>query len=178
MKKKYMIYLFGIYSWFENIVGLILEVFPPFFRHILYKFLLRNLGTDTYIDYNTYFRYSRRIIIGNNTVINRGCKFFGSYFNKSVRIEIGNNVAIAPFCCFYSAGHDYEYIDLPDTAASIIIKDNVWIGGGSVILPGVTIGEGSVIGAGAVVTNDIPDWSVAVGNPARVIKSRKIKKAR
>jgi acetyltransferase-like isoleucine patch superfamily enzyme len=167
--------LFGIYSWLENIVCLILELLPPFIRHILYKLLLKNLGSDTYIDYNTYFRYSRRIVIGNNTVINRGCKFFGSYFNKSVTIEIGNNVAIAPFCCFYSAGHDYEYIYLPDTAASIIIKDNVWIGGKSIILPGVTIGEGSVIGAGSVVTKDILPWSIAVGNPAKVIKSRKIK---
>lgn len=175
MKKRNAMHMFGIYSWLENIVCLILDVLPPSFRRVLHKLLLKNLGPDTYIDYNTYFRYSKRIIIGSNTVINRGCKFFGSYFEKSVIIEIGNNVAIAPFCCFFSAGHDYEYIDLPDIAASIIIKDNVWIGGKSIILPGVTIGEGSIIGAGSIVTKDIPAWSIAVGNPAKVIKSRKIK---
>jgi acetyltransferase-like isoleucine patch superfamily enzyme len=61
---------------------------------------------------------------------------------------------------------------LDDTAASVIIEDNVWIGGGSIILPGVTIGSGAVIGAGSIVIKSVPPFSVAVGNPARVIKAR------
>ena len=87
-------------------------------------------------------------------------------------IVIGNNVAIAPEVKIFSASHDYQDISLPDYGEGIYIEDYVWIGGGAIILPGVKIGKGSVIGAGSIVTHDIPDWSVAVGNPARVIKKR------
>ena len=87
------------------------------------------------------------------------------------KVKIGDNCFLAPNVAIYTAGHPiypstrnsaYEY------GKAITIGDNVWIGGNSVICPGVTIGSNVVIGAGSVVTRNIPDWCVAVGNPCRV----------
>ena len=89
------------------------------------------------------------------------------------RVKIGDNCLLAPNVAIYAVGHPlhpvtratgYEY------GAPVTIGDNVWIGGNSVVVPGVTIGSNVVIGAGSVVTRDIPDWSLAVGNPCRVIR--------
>ena len=89
------------------------------------------------------------------------------------RVRIGENAQIAPNVSIYTAGHPvhpatrntlYEY------GVDITIGDNVWIGGNSVICPGVHIGDNCVIGAGSVVTKDIPAWSVATGNPCRVLR--------
>ncbi len=89
------------------------------------------------------------------------------------RVTIGNNVFIGPNVGIYTAGHpeevdlrirDYEY------AHPVTIGNNVWIGGHACILPGVSIGDNAIIGAGSVVTHDIPAGSVAVGNPCRVVR--------
>ena len=88
-------------------------------------------------------------------------------------VTIGDNCQMAPNVAIYTAGHPvypttrnsaYEY------GKAVTIGDNVWIGGNTVILPGVYIGNNAVIGAGSVVTKDIPDWCIAVGNPCRVQK--------
>lgn len=92
-------------------------------------------------------------------------------------ITIGANVAIAAHCCITSLNHDYRYNLIsqgPIIKKSVVIEDDVWLGYGVIVLPGVTIGKGSVIGAGAVVAHDIPPYSIAVENPARVIKKREI----
>ncbi|WP_305068785.1 sugar O-acetyltransferase [Lacticaseibacillus sharpeae] len=88
-------------------------------------------------------------------------------------ITIGNNVKIGPRVNLLTAGHPIDAqtrISLLEFAAPITIGDNTWLGGNVTVLPGVTIGSNSVIGAGAVVTKDIPDGVVAVGNPARVLR--------
>ena len=74
----------------------------------------------------------------------------------------------------FAASQDYSRLVLTDKVGDIVIGDYVWIGGGAIILPGVTIGEGSIIGAGSVVSRDIPPYSVAIGSPAKVIKHRTI----
>lgn len=107
-------------------------------------------------------------------MINRGCRFYASHYHKDVRIRIGDHVAVAPEVSFFAAGHDYRQLSLPDTAASITVGNYVWIGARSVILQGVTIGEGAVIAAGSVVTRDVPPYTVAAGVPARVIKKREL----
>lgn len=92
------------------------------------------------------------------------------------QITIGNRVQIGPMCYICDFDHDINVnVENPfsrpiTTFAETIIEDDVWIGAGSKILKGVTIGEKSVIGAGSVVTKNIPPFSIAVGNPARVIK--------
>ena len=93
-------------------------------------------------------------------------------------ITIGNQVHIAPHVMMFAANHNFADTDIPIykqgvEGAPITIEDDVWVAGKVMITAGVRIGHGSVIGAGAVVTKDIPPWSVAVGVPARVIRTRK-----
>ena len=112
--------------------------------------------------------YGENIFIGDNSFIN---------FNVSMvdlgKIKIGNGVLIGPGTGLFTAIHPID----PEIRATgiekgvdIILEDDVWIGGNATILPGVTIGKGSIIGAGSVVTKDIPKMTIAVGNPAKVIR--------
>ena len=115
-----------------------------------------------------YCDYGKNIRVGKN--------FFANYqltLLDCAPVTIGDNVQIAPNVSIYTAGHPlhpdsrnsgYEY------ALPITIGDNVWIGGNVVICPGVTIGDCAVIGAGSVVTRDVPPWTVAAGNPCRVLR--------
>jgi acetyltransferase-like isoleucine patch superfamily enzyme len=162
------------YFWIVDLFFYCLNLLPSIFRFPIYKLTLQSIGSGCLIDSGVYIRYPWKFSIGNNSTINRKCSFYGSALFKDCQIKIGNNVAIGPECIFFAAGHDYLRINLPDTASSIIIEDNVWVGGRSIILPGVTISEGAVVGAGSVVTKNVPSWSVVVGNPARIIKKREI----
>jgi len=106
--------------------------------------------------------------VGNNFFANFNCVFLDCNF-----ITIGNNVFLGPNVQIYAAYHPVvaaERIKGPELASPVIIEDNVWIGGGSIICAGVTIGENTTIGAGSVVVKDIPANVVAVGNPCRTIK--------
>ena len=113
-----------------------------------------------------YCDYGSHIEVGKNFYANYNCTII-----DVAKVKIGDNCLLAPNVAIYTAGHPiypstrnsaYEY------GKSVTIGDNVWIGGNTVICPGVTIGSNVVIGAGSVVTRDIPDWCVAVGNPCRV----------
>lgn len=111
--------------------------------------------------------------IGNNTHIQSRCQF-SAYKSP---ITIGNNVQIAPSCSFYSYDHatnlGQNIIDLPlSSKGGIVIDDDVWVGCGVIVLDGVHLGKGCVIGAGSVVTSDIPENAIAVGAPAKVRKMR------
>ena len=94
-------------------------------------------------------------------------------YTKIGRVSIGDNVFIGPNCGFYTSGHplDYETRNKGlEYAKPIKVGNNVWIGGNVCVMPGVTIGDNVVIGAGSVVTRDIPSNVVAVGNPCKVLK--------
>jgi maltose O-acetyltransferase len=109
------------------------------------------------------------IKLGKNILINYDCVLL-----DTGEISIGNNVLIGPGTKIVTAEHPCEAEKRKDWSVScrpIRIEEDVWIGAGAIVLPGVTIGARSVIGAGSVVTRDIPPDSVAVGNPARVIRS-------
>jgi acetyltransferase-like isoleucine patch superfamily enzyme len=113
------------------------------------------------------------IKIGSDTHIQPWCQFSAYKGN----IIIGNSVQIAPGCAFYPYEHGFAPGELImkqalKTKGSIIIEDDVWLGFGVIILDGVRVGKGAVVGAGAVVTHDIPEGSIAVGVPARGIKTR------
>ena len=164
--------LFSYYSYLSSLGWKIMDVFPPFFRYIFFYALLGHLGKRGNIDYQTYMRNMKKIFIGDNVWINRGCRFFASFHVKDAKIVIGNNVAIGPNVTIFGAGHDYSKLLLPDTAATVQIEDDVWIGGNATVLQGVTIGKGAVVAAGAVVSKNVEPYSVVAGVPAKKIKKR------
>ena len=113
--------------------------------------------------------YGYNIEIGENFFANHNTVIL-----DAAKVTFGDNVFIAPNCGFYTAGHpiDTERRNQGlEYAYPITVGDNVWIGGGVQVMPGVTIGSNVVIGGGSVVVHDIPDNSVAVGNPCRVIRA-------
>ena len=123
---------------------------------------------DAFINPPFYCDYGSNIEAGKNLFINYNCTIL-----DVARVKIGDNCQMAPNVAIYTAGHPiypvtrnsyYEY------GKEITIGDNVWIGGNAVICPGVHIGDHVVIGAGSVVTKDIPAWSLAAGNPCRVLR--------
>ena len=122
-----------------------------------------------HIEANFFCDYGYNIKLGKNFYANHNLIIL-----DGAPVIIGDNVMIAPNVGIYTTGHP---IDVAQRIAgiafshAITIGNNVWIGGGVNICPGVTIGDNCVIGAGALVTQDIPDNSIAVGNPCRVIKS-------
>ena len=128
------------------------------------------VGYDTFI-YRTHGQPGT-ISIGDNVTI--GCHCTLDY---SGHLIIENNVVISEGVKIYSHSHDvYKYTHkIPDnvTQNNTIIRNNAWIGAGSIILPGVTIGSFSVIGAGSVVTHDVPDGCIYAGNPAKKIGDNK-----
>ena len=91
------------------------------------------------------------------------------------KITIGTKVAISREAFICTASHDITKPNRPLITAPIIICDGVWICARAIILPGVTIGEGAIVAAGAVVTKDVEPWSVVAGNPAKFIKKRELK---
>lgn len=114
-----------------------------------------------------------RIEIGKNCVIG-----MNSHITAIGYISIGNNVLTGRNCLITDNSHGFinrEELDMPPMSRmlsheDVVIGDNVWIGENVCILPGVRIGKGSIIGAGSIVTKDVPDYSVAAGNPVRIIK--------
>ncbi len=115
-----------------------------------------------YCDYGYNIEIGKNFFANHNLVILDGAK-----------VSFGDNVFIAPNCGFYTAGHpiDFERRNKGlEYAYSIKVGNNVWIGAGVQVMPGVTIGDNVVIGGGSVVTKDIPSNVVAVGNPCRVLR--------
>lgn len=143
--------------------------------------LLGGRGTNLWITAPFYVDYGNNIFFGNNCEVNMNCTFLDDN-----RIVIGDNALIAPNVQIYTAFHptnaadrfgppreDGSFAFCKTQTAPVIIGNNVWIGGGAILLPGVTIGDNVVIGAGSIVTKDIPANSVACGNPCRVIRENR-----
>jgi maltose O-acetyltransferase len=131
--------------------------------------LLGSLGEGAVVRGPIYVDYGENLHIGPGTFVN-----YGLVALDVARIEIGADCQLGPNVQLLTAYHPTEPGPRRaklEAAAPIALGDNVWLGGGAIVLPGVTIGEDSVVGAGAVVTKDLPAGVVAVGNPARVVRS-------
>ncbi|WP_420196379.1 sugar O-acetyltransferase [Lapidilactobacillus dextrinicus] len=134
----------------------------------LERTLFGKAGQNLYVNPPINVDYGCHITVGDNFYANMDCIFLDVN-----RVTIGNNVMVGPRVGFYTAGHpivaDIRIEDL-EFGSPIVVEDNVWIGGSTVILPGVTIGKNAIVGAGAVVTKDVPANSIVGGNPAKVIR--------
>lgn len=137
-------------------------------RKEIIKELFKSTGENVHVEQTFHCDYGCHISVGENFYANYDCIMV-----DVCEIIIGDNVLLAPRVGIYMAGHPIDAAvrnEGLEFGKPVIIGDNVWIGGNAVINPGVTIGSGVVIGSGSVVTKDIPDHVVAVGNPCRVLR--------
>lgn len=141
-----------------------------YYRRFLVSRIIKKCGKD--INIERYARFNKNIELGNNSGI-------GSHCHVAPGTIIGDNVMMGPEVVMYCRNHNIDRTDIPMCQQGfaemkpIKIGNDVWIGRRVIILPGVVIGDGCVIGAGTVVSKSLPPYSVAVGNPAKIIKNRK-----
>lgn len=137
-----------------------------------------SIGDYVIIGANTILRsrFGGTIEIGNNSGIGDNCIIAA----RNTSVILGDSVLIGAYCYIMGGGsHSFDRTDIPIAAQpllpakGVVIEDDVWLGGGVKVLDGITIKRGSVIGTGAVVTKDIPEYSIAVGVPAEVVRKRK-----
>ncbi|MDR6515269.1 sugar O-acetyltransferase [Chryseobacterium camelliae] len=137
-------------------------------RNRLIKAIIPDSKTNICIEPSFWCDYGYNIRLGENFYANHNLVIL-----DCAEVSFGDNAFIGPNCSFYTAGHPLDAKQRNEGleyARPIKVGDNVWFGGNVVVLPGITIGNNAVIGAGSVVTKDIPDHAVAVGNPCKVVK--------
>lgn len=148
----------------------IFGAYARWLRKICGKLILRKCGKRVNIERNASF--SSHVTLGDYSGI-------GLYASLSGTVSIGSHVMMGPHCTVYTRNHAFDRTDIPMCEQGfyeekpVVIDDDVWIGGHVIILPGVHIGKGAIVGAGAVVTKDVPEFAIVGGSPAKVIKYRK-----
>jgi maltose O-acetyltransferase len=171
-----------IIFWPDSVFGSLLRIF--YYKN--YE-RLKKIGKNTTIESGVRFGQPDTIEIGDNCIFGRNVNINSGL---SFGVYIGNFVAIADGTYLRSENHRFDKLDIPiqhqghdsneiefnNNSYSVVIEDDVWIGARVILLSGAHIGEGSVISAGSVVSNKIPPYSIAVGNPARVVANRKMLK--
>jgi maltose O-acetyltransferase len=137
-------------------------------RQAILQQFLGHFGQDAIIEPPFYCPYGHNIYIGDYSYLNVFCTILDGN-----QVRIGKHVMIGPHVQIYTPAHMLQAeprIQGYEVAKAITIEDNVWIGGGAILLPGVSIGRNAVVGAGSVVTRSVPANMVVAGNPARVIR--------
>jgi maltose O-acetyltransferase len=141
-------------------------------RRLVCRGLFRRAGANINIEKGAYFGDGREIEIGDNSGIGIDCHVTGP-------VRIGRDVMMAPEVIVLTSNHRFDRTDVPMREQGalppepVTIGDDVWIGSRAIILPGVTIGRGAIVAAGAVITRDVPEYAIVGGNPARIIRNRK-----
>lgn len=138
-------------------------------RKVFYIVSGIKLPLNSYIHLETNFFKPSNITIGQNSIIG-----YRAFLDGRGKLSIGNHVDIASEVLIYTDEHDINSTDFGNSYGPVVINDYVFIGPRAIILPGVTIGKGAVVAAGAVVTKDIPDYEIWGGVPAKKISLRKI----
>ena len=137
-------------------------------RHLFLKAYLRRFGNATGVQLGCSFLNGRNVVLGDRNVLNFGCLFDGRRFE----VRLGNDVSIGPEATILTLGHDPQSSTFADKGGPVVVGDRAWIAYRAVILPNVTIGEGAIVAAGAIVTKDVAPFTIVAGNPARPIGSR------
>lgn len=133
-----------------------------------YLLLFRiKVGKGSSIHRSCRFFHIGKFYMGENSTINFGC-----YIDNRRGITIGNNVGIAHDTKIYTLGHNIESSHFETKGNKVVIEDNCFIFSNTLIMPGVTIGEGAIVLAGSVVTKDVEPWTIVGGNPSKFIKKR------
>lgn len=133
------------------------------------------IGDNVYIGHDSFLKgyFRGKMIIGEHTWIGQSC-----FLHSAGNITIGKAVGMGPYVKILTSVHREVERSKPIIAndldfGEVVIHDGCDIGIGAIILPGITVGEGAIVGAGAVVTKDVPDYSVVAGNPAHILRTRK-----
>ena len=138
-------------------------------RALCARTFLVSLGKEVNIEKGAMI--TSKCSIGNNSGVGINAQLHGT-------VIIGENVMMGSDCIVYTTNHEFSRTDIPMNKQGfrkempVEIGDDVWIGGRVIILPGIKIGKGSIIGAGAVVTKNVPDYTIVGGNPAKILKTR------
>jgi acetyltransferase-like isoleucine patch superfamily enzyme len=137
-------------------------------RRSYLKLYLPDFGAGTSVQSGCRFLNGRKVHFGKRNVINFNCLFDGRKF----QIQTGDDVSIGPEATILTLGHDPQSPDFADRGGEVLIGNRVWIAYRAIILPGVTIGDGAIVGAGAVATKNVEPYAIVAGNPARKIGER------
>ena len=146
-----------------------------YIRRFLCRRIFKKAGKNINIEHGAFFGSGRDIEIGDNSGLGLNCRVTGP-------LKIGRDVMMGPDVMIFTQNHEAGSLDKPmiqQTAPKepVEIGDDVWIAARAIILPGVKIHRGAIVGAGAVVTRDVPEYAVVGGNPARIIRYRNGKNA-
>jgi len=137
-------------------------------RRFVLRFYLRKLGRHSSVLLGVQFWNAPRVSLGSGVIVNQECVIDGRHHN----VTIGDNVSIGPRATILTLGHDPQSADFANKGGPVTIGNRVWIAYGAIIMPGVSIGEGAVVAAGAVVTKDVAPFTVVGGVPAKPIGMR------
>jgi len=160
----------------EIYIGAMLRALPGpeglILRAALYRRLFSRADGELYIYPNVYITSASGISVGKRFAINVGC-----FIDAGGGLEIGDYVLVGPHCMILTGNHSFDDLDVPvcfqpNSYLHTVIGDNVWIGAGSIIRPGVRIGNSSIIAAGTVVVKDVPPYAIVGGVPGTIIRFR------
>ena len=129
---------------------------------------LGGLGSGTRVQMGCRFLNGRKVFLGERNVVNFGCLFDG----RRYRIVTGCDVSIGPQAAILTLAHDPQSPEFADRGGEVLIGDRAWIAYRAIVLPGVRIGEGAVVAAGAVVTRDVAPYQIVAGSPAKPVGER------
>jgi acetyltransferase-like isoleucine patch superfamily enzyme len=163
---------YGLTSYLAHVAHGLLDALPWPLRAWGWRLLLGAMGRGVILEHHVFIRPPRFVALGDDVFVGRGTELWAH--SQQAGITIGDHTLLGPGVLITTLGHRYTALDLPVEARPVTIGNRVWVGARAIVLPGVTIGEGAVVAAGAVVTADVPAWTIVAGIPARVIKSRTI----
>ena len=173
-KKNKMVRLIveELWVWYETALSWIPGRIGMRLRGLLYTPFLRSAGPGLKISEYVHIWHSKSLSLGRNCRLGRN-----NQINAVGEIQIGDNVMFGPYVMITSSGHEFVDIERPmnrqgSNVAPVLVADDVWIGAHSCILSGVSIGNGAIVAAGAVVTADVAPFSIVAGVPARHLKWR------